>query len=116
MQHGQQEPVAAERDQEVGLGQIDEVVERAKFGFRFHRRGRVRRDERDLALHLGPLAEQPVSRPLHSYDARPPVWNLVRSAERRVGTECVSTCRSRWSPYHIKKKKRINAKSYESKH
>src|SRR3546814_5938830 len=22
-----------------------------------------------------------------------------RSAERRVGTECVSTCRSRWSPY-----------------
>src|SRR3546814_13729417 len=24
---------------------------------------------------------------------------LHRSAERRVGTECVSTCRSRWSPY-----------------
>src|SRR3546814_4224821 len=23
-----------------------------------------------------------------------------RSDERRVGTECVSTCRSRWSPYH----------------
>src|SRR3546814_14258965 len=23
-----------------------------------------------------------------------------RSAERRVGTECVSTCRSRWSPCH----------------
>src|SRR3546814_13601892 len=39
-------------------------------------------------------------------------WNLVarpanaalgdveRSEERRVGKECVSTCRSRWSPYH----------------
>src|SRR3546814_14211494 len=27
-----------------------------------------------------------------------------RSEERRVGTECVSTCRSRWSPYHYKKK------------
>src|SRR3546814_15216253 len=27
-----------------------------------------------------------------------------RSEERRVGTECVSTCRSRWSPYHKKKK------------
>src|SRR3546814_15675002 len=26
-----------------------------------------------------------------------------RSAERRVGTECVSTCRSRWSPYPSKK-------------
>src|SRR3546814_14033481 len=24
----------------------------------------------------------------------------LRSAERRVGNECVSTCRSRWSPYH----------------
>src|SRR3546814_16639906 len=23
-----------------------------------------------------------------------------RSEERRVGKECVSTCRSRWSPYH----------------
>src|SRR3546814_18314664 len=30
---------------------------------------------------------------------------LVRSEERRVGKECVSTCRSRWSPYHYKKTK-----------
>src|SRR3546814_12745688 len=28
-----------------------------------------------------------------------PVWS-GRSEERRVGKECVSTCRSRWSPYH----------------
>src|SRR3546814_13369433 len=27
-----------------------------------------------------------------------------RVEERRVGKECVSTCRSRWSPYNIKKK------------
>src|SRR3546814_11235004 len=27
----------------------------------------------------------------------------ARSAERRVGTECVSTCRARWAPYHSKK-------------
>src|SRR3546814_16298597 len=26
-----------------------------------------------------------------------------RSEERRVGKECVSTCGSRWSPYHYKK-------------
>src|SRR3546814_15954059 len=26
--------------------------------------------------------------------------DTVRSEERRVGKECVSTCRSRWSPYH----------------
>src|SRR3546814_6286714 len=25
---------------------------------------------------------------------------FMRSEERRVGKECVSTCRSRWSPYH----------------
>src|SRR3546814_15276221 len=25
---------------------------------------------------------------------------VMRSEERRVGKECVSTCRSRWSPYH----------------
>src|SRR3546814_18644401 len=33
----------------------------------------------------------------------PDVWALnqkYRSEERRVGKECVSTCRSRWSPYH----------------
>src|SRR3546814_10902469 len=34
----------------------------------------------------------------------PPAWmkssNSLRSEERRVGKACVSTCRSRWSPYH----------------
>src|SRR3546814_14275934 len=33
-----------------------------------------------------------------------------RSDERRVGKECVSTCRSRWSPDHSKKKTRKNKK------
>src|SRR3546814_20051409 len=39
--------------------------------------------------------------------SRPPCWctscscaSARRSEERRVGKECVSTCRSRWSPYH----------------
>src|SRR3546814_14559625 len=31
-------------------------------------------------------------------------WGGERSEERRVGKECVSTCRSRWSPHHSKKK------------
>src|SRR3546814_17863209 len=30
-------------------------------------------------------------------------FDVHRPEERRVGTECVSTCRSRWSPYHYKK-------------
>src|SRR3546814_6989504 len=29
-----------------------------------------------------------------------PLTIVARSEERRVGKECVSTCRSRWSPYH----------------
>src|SRR3546814_13234352 len=29
-----------------------------------------------------------------------PILSLFRSEERRVGKECVSTFRSRWSPYH----------------
>src|SRR3546814_16842878 len=38
-----------------------------------------------------------------------------RSEERRVGKECVSTCRSRWSPYHKKKKNNKQKKMEKSK-
>src|SRR3546814_17512324 len=34
----------------------------------------------------------------------------ARSEERRVGKECVSTCRSRWSPYQSNKHSRYNTK------
>src|SRR3546814_14781870 len=46
-------------------------------------------------LGIGPSA--------HSFDGQTRSWNVSnnhRSEERRVGKECVSTCRSRWSPYH----------------
>src|SRR3546814_7908945 len=33
-------------------------------------------------------------------DSIPDQGTTFRSEERRVGKECVSTCRSRWSPYH----------------
>src|SRR3546814_15586302 len=39
---------------------------------------------------------------------RTPAWlgqPQARSEERRVGKACVSACRSRWSPYHYKKKR-----------
>src|SRR3546814_16593876 len=35
---------------------------------------------------------------------------IERSEERRVGKECVSTCRSRWSPDPYKKNKQITTK------
>src|SRR3546814_11044130 len=50
-------------------------------------------------IHRAPDVEQVA--PCHA----PVVLEAARSEERRVGQECVSTCRSRWSPYHLKKKK-----------
>src|SRR3546814_15608762 len=35
----------------------------------------------------------------HTINYKAPA-GVTRSEERRVGKECVSTCRSRWSPYH----------------
>src|SRR3546814_18957230 len=32
-----------------------------------------------------------------------PISSRIRSEERRVGNECVSTCRTWWSPYNEKK-------------
>src|SRR3546814_10969870 len=47
---------------------------------------------RDAAARLEPTFE-PEQVVAHLHDA-------ARSEERRVGKECVSTCRTRWSPYH----------------
>src|SRR3546814_17960591 len=58
---------------------------RAEFG---ERRKRHRRLGLGVGLHLALV-----------------IVRMDRSEERRVGKECVSTCRSRWSPDHYKKKK-----------
>src|SRR3546814_18799776 len=45
----------------------------------------------------------PPARSLASTKREGPLFDQARSfrsEERRVGKECVSTCRSRWSPYH----------------
>src|SRR3546814_18155983 len=36
-----------------------------------------------------------------------------RSVERSVGTECVSTCRSRWSPIHDKKTEQLGVQTHD---
>src|SRR3546814_3678552 len=49
----------------------------------------------------GLARDRPQAEALHGVEAggfQAPV--VERSEERRVGKECVSTCRSRWSPYH----------------
>src|SRR3546814_11171343 len=58
----------------------------------------------DLAVQLVDLAAQGAEQ-ARRHRAANPVAAVDgdlhgRSAERRVGKECVSTCRSRWSPYH----------------
>src|SRR3546814_14962852 len=63
------------------------------------------KDEYEVArLHADPAFRQQLKDAFEDgaklrYNLAPP-----RSEERRVGKECVSTCRSRWSPYHYKKK------------
>src|SRR3546814_15133496 len=74
---------------------------------------------RGVVVALGPDARQPLSAyerttrchyllPSRPRTSRMPrrshiLWWTARSEERRVGKECVSTCSSRWSPYHYKK-------------
>ena len=64
--------------------------------------GLTRRD--DLVLHLPLRYEDETSITLIG-EAMPGVpvqvdAEVLRSEERRVGKECPSLCRSRWSPYH----------------
>src|SRR3546814_6373776 len=50
----------------------------------------AKQGERVTCVQTGLMAKQFLS----------PGAQVERSEERRVGKECVSTCRSRWSPYH----------------
>src|SRR3546814_16631871 len=61
-----------------------------------HVKGYTKKDGRYVKPHetKAPGAKQKLKAP------------QLRSEERRVGKECVSTCRSRWSPYHYKKKRK----------
>src|SRR3546814_11337664 len=57
---------------------------------------------RDNTLNrFGPVREVEKSLVLEvAFDSIHSSKRHKRSEERRVGKECVSTCRSRWSPYH----------------
>src|SRR3546814_11109216 len=91
--------VAEEGESEFRLAlqqqRVAEVVQRLHRG-RVHRRRPL-----VVALRQVVAAELVIGRgkPIH------------RSEERRVGKECVSTCRSRWLPSHYKKKKRYTNKT-----
>src|SRR3546814_12684997 len=80
------------------------------------RRLRWHQDPRLLTIGVGPAGvclahdDQKFTRPSACAGDVPfaPVYDVIpasplRSEARRVGNECVSTCRSRWSPYTKKK-------------
>src|SRR3546814_16482605 len=53
-----------------------------------------------LQLVLGMRQGQNATLAEHDVEVELLAQSLPRSEERRVGKECVSTCRSRWSPSH----------------
>src|SRR3546814_21143603 len=61
-----------------------------------------------LAMRVLRSAASSSSPSLHSPDQAGFRFIDLRSAERRVGKECVRTCRSRWSQYHSQKKIKPN--------
>src|SRR3546814_14605726 len=84
---------------EVGNGDAIDVREPAQFGVELYLCAGVHDVEfaaREI-VHDGSVAE--LVDDLHRVDF-PPGRLDPRSEERRVGKECVCTCRSRWSAYH----------------
>src|SRR3546814_18078603 len=83
-----------------GLDEGDPVTAeqmKALFGFGFHPLADSRIAQlADSASTAAIKQARQLGTPFKVYEAD------VRSEERRVGKECVSTCRSRWSPDHEK--------------
>src|SRR3546814_18632992 len=87
-----------------GAEPLGELAEEIEFTARRSIEMRVFPDELVPAVaKLRPLYERTMelfekeTNPL--VERRAPFGRAGRSEERRVGKECVSTCRSRWSPY-----------------
>src|SRR3546814_19271255 len=68
-----------------------------------------------LIILVLPLADGLVPGAIHGWGDAPAaaflfplIGAVLRPEERRVGNECVRTCRSRWTPYHEKNTKKTN--------
>src|SRR3546814_19456867 len=66
--------------------------------------------QRDADIHAAKLADRAGA---GNCSAAQAPREAPRSEERRVGKECVSTCRSRWSPYQLKKKRTRDPTEYD---
>src|SRR3546814_11905413 len=80
----------------------DRCVAAPAFELRGDDAGIVEHEQIAGPQHLREIADVRIAR-LRAVEHEPPrriAWGRGRSEERRVGKGCVSTCRSRWSPYH----------------
>src|SRR3546814_18160250 len=84
------------------------------YRLRLHQAGRA--DRGDDPGKLGPTVRHPADLCGPCVDQflelpwKEALRSVARSEERRVGKGCVSTCKSRWAPYHKKKKKTRTSK------
>src|SRR3546814_3701217 len=65
-----------------------------------HWHGKVTGEFRSQAVHRGMIRSRLRIHVSERSSLREQLPCQYRSEERRVGKECVSTCSSRWSPYH----------------
>src|SRR3546814_12745363 len=64
-------------------------------------RSKLDRNDQVIAHQQGSEVDpRPGWRRIDDAEVKIRIEGRKRSEERRVGKECVSTCRSRWSPYH----------------
>src|SRR3546814_14393004 len=89
----------AGEDQDTGDAPLLDLNEASvkKLIARAKKRGYITYDELNDALPQDQMSSEQIE-------------DIMRSEERRVGKECVSTCRTRWSPYHEHKNKYIRSK------
>src|SRR3546814_14737674 len=83
-------------EEEAAADCIIDTVEKHAPGFRASIIAQTRLSPKGLERKFG-LAGGDI---MHGNMSLDQLWAARRSEERRVGKECVSTCRSRWSPYH----------------
>src|SRR3546814_13408855 len=105
MQH---ERHGADEDAETGDDQRERSADPAKPAMEDEVAARHQRrlddQQREPAEHRGAVQMHPERCAQRVDEPARRELRETRSEERRVGKECVSTCRSRWSPDHYKKK------------
>src|SRR3546814_11758451 len=82
-----------------GKGEADDLSRSGRCSRRVERLA-VRAFDRQRAPRLAEGGGRGDDAEPRQRDDQPQEAEAKRSEERRVGKECVSTCRSRWSPYH----------------